>query len=139
MYFQMDLVYLGGWGKDVHKDRTFEWCRDILGPAGAQLLADRCQWMDSGETNPVKHFKNKEAQGWHFNVNRGHGSNRDGDTNDSRIQHAIDRFNTALAKRKDGKAISAIETLAQGVHALQDIFAHLDRLVKKVRIGGISC
>ncbi|MFA6409760.1 MAG: hypothetical protein WCW01_06270 [Gammaproteobacteria bacterium] len=129
---------LGGWNKDVHQHRTLEWAKEVFNgnEKWVHYVAKSCQKVDTGKTDPVLHYKDKDAQSWHFNVNRGHSSSRGGDFYDSRIQHARERFRTALAKKKDGKDKQALQTLGTGLHALQDCIAHLDRLVRKSNLLG---
>lgn len=129
---------LGGWNEDVHRDRTFQWALKVFdgNKKWASYVANACKKVDEGATNPVKHCRHKSAQSWHFNVNRGHGSSRGGDIHDSRIEHAMERFHTALAKKEEGKDKQALETLGTGLHALQDCIAHLDRLVRKANLMG---
>jgi len=129
---------LGGWNKDVHKHRTTEWAKEVFNGNAkwAGYVANSCQKVDKGKTNPVVHYRSKYAQSWHFNVERGHSSSRGGDFHDSRIERARERFRTALAKKKDGKDKQALQTLGTGLHALQDCMAHLDRLVRKANFMG---
>jgi hypothetical protein len=126
---------LGGWAKEVHLHRNKEWCQSAgFNKQEAEIIARNCEEVDHGHTDPVKHFNNKEAQGWHFNINKGEDSKSAGDAGDSRIIHAIDCLQKALAKKKDNKAEAALGTLGRGLHSLQDTFSHTDHFVKRKKI-----
>lgn len=136
-----DLLYRGGWGADVHGGCTLQWCEEMgsddLLP---DVVANSCAGVDTGGTDPVSCFFSEEAQGWHFNVN----GKQDGGVDDTRIKHTVESLNNAIdiknskeevvsTKRPMGtgnesfkgprKWVASI-TLGEGLHPIQDTFAH---------------
>lgn len=150
---------LGGWTDEVHHHRTHEWCRDGMGFSEdeAQRIAKSCNEVDTGGTDPIMNAFSKGAQSWHFNKNLERKNKADGKPGDTRIQHAVENLNKAIeVKNSDGKVFhyhregvdkgfnvtrnnlsptevhnAALFILGEGLHSLQDIFAHTRKFVNR--------
>lgn len=140
---------LGGWLKDVHEgmklhlddskivsnfvEGTMIWVQNLEG-ADAEDISRHCNEVDTLKDPLDMLGDNTEFQGWHFNVNLYPDGPSDrfsyagGDIHDTRIVNARERL--VFAIEHYGKVVTA-EPLGQGLHALQDIFAHADKFVTR--------
>ena len=139
---------LGGWKEEIHYGQTIQWCMDVgMSRKQATIVAQACNGIDSGGTDPVMGAFSKGAQSWHFNKYK---HPHDGDPHDSRIKHAVKNLNLAIDainsdakkfkyKRKghkvkvvgtSAKEWLALHILGEGLHPLQDLFAHIKRFVE---------
>ncbi len=127
---------LGGWDKKIHQDKTIDWCTDVGMPReNAKKVGRECHDVDSGKTNPVwppPHAYDKRVQKWHFNTNAWEGHVGDGDLSDTRIMIAADKHRDAVESGK-------LKKLGQGLHPLQDLFAHADKFVQTWTIPRRCC
>ncbi len=124
----------GKWGELVHVDAT-TWIFNELGldPFHANIVAQANIGVDRGDTAATN--QNAAAQGWHFD--------RNADPNiDSRQAHADEMLNSAIynwnwadeayakgeitVEERHQWRVGALEMIGQGLHALQDIDAHMD-------------
>lgn len=69
-------------------------------------------------------------QSWHFNRSK----ERDGSVFDTRIVHTLDCLISAIKKRHAGEITNAFNVLGEGLHPLQDLFAHSPDFVTKICI-----
>ena len=112
----------GLWGKKVHYDDTKKWAKEVgISTLYAEILARANYSVDSGNTSPKT--TNQWALSWHFNRNpKG--------SKDSRIVHFERKYKEAKKSWKSDKK-KAMTALGQGLHPLQDLFAHQDWAVGK--------
>lgn len=154
MYVNNDPVnYLdpwGLWGENVHLTLTESWATKILGAEKARKVAVANNNTDKGSSGPMPW----QNQSYHFNTNNAvSGSNEDSRRilSETHLQKAIDLQKKANEIRDNKTGIGlinginewranrienkALENLGQGLHALQDISAHVDEYVSKSWYG----
>ena len=110
---------LGYWSDAVHYDDTKSWAENffngVFSEEDAEIIASADNGVDSifSLTNPIW-----GDQSWHFD--------RDWGTADSRKTHSEDEMKKAKDSLKNGDREESLEHLGKGLHALQDIYAHMD-------------
>lgn len=121
---------------------TYHWAYEVgfIYKHQATTIGNACNDVDAGDTDPVLHLDNEEAQSWHFNTNfpietitrnnKELGCRYAGYPGDSRMQHAVVELKKAIDEYNNGVITpEVLHHLGKGLHPLQDIFAHGDQFV----------
>ncbi|MFA6409230.1 MAG: hypothetical protein WCW01_03540 [Gammaproteobacteria bacterium] len=117
-------------GFGIGTQGTYQWAIDVGLGNNAARIAYYSNDVDYDEkTRPV--IPHHDPQGWHFNVLQ---NSQDGSLSDSRIKHALEKLIAAVSLYKNGEFGEAFRNLGQGLHPLQDVFAHTNAFIKDFNI-----
>jgi hypothetical protein len=109
------------WGEDVHRELTIYVAKSLgFSAEDAAKMAAANMYVDSSSSsmNPVygdwsRHFDRRAYQSTSGNI-------------DTRLYHARNEMELAVAYYKDGNHDLAFQHLGYGLHSLQDMYAHMD-------------